>query len=295
MSLSFDEIRALAGDRLGIHDTSCPLCGPACKSLANQRRPVFRIWWEEDAFARYKCARCDAQGFAHGSSTSAKPRSSPMPAKAKPDDAKRREQALTIWDDAKPIEGTPAETYLRSRGLAYDGNALRWHGNCPFGRDRVGAMVALVRDIHTNAPQAIHRTAIASDGRKLSHLGSNGRLALGPIGGGAIKLTDDDAVSLVLGIGEGIESTLSIRNLPDMPTMPVWSLLAANQLAAFPVLGGVEALWIAVDHDESGTGQQASKTTARRWAAAGREAFLVTPVEPGADLNDIGGRDGEAA
>lgn len=252
------------------------------------------MWWEEDAFIRYKCARCELQGFAH-EDTIAMPRPPARPAKVRPDDTGRTEQALAIWNDARPITGTPAERYLRKRGIAYDGHALRWHGNCPFGRDRVGAMVALVRNIRTNVPQAIHRTAIGPDGQKLSYLGSNGRLALGPIGGGAIKLTDDADVTLSLGIGEGIETTWSIRRLPGMDTMPVWSLLAANQLAAFPVLAGIEAVWVAVDHDDNGTGQTAGRAVAERWTASGREALLIRPSRPGADLNDLRGFDDQAA
>ena len=102
-------------------------------------------------------------------------------------------------------------------------------------------MIALVRNIRTNEPQAIHRTAIDSSGRKI------GRKALGPIGGGAVKLTDDADVTTVIAIGEGLESTLSIRALPDLGNMPVWSVLSAGGMEKFPVLAGIEAVWIAAD------------------------------------------------
>lgn len=156
-------------------------------------------------------------------------------------------------------------------------------------------MIGLVRNIVTNAPQAIHRTAIDRQGRKVASLGSNGRLTYGPIGGGAIKLTPDDDVTTVIAIGEGIETTLSIRNLPNLDAMPVWSLLAANQLAAFPVLPGIECLWIGVDNDESGTGQRAADEATRRWAGAHLEIFRVKPRRVGTDLNDLEAAHGEAA
>ena len=41
------------------------------------------------------------------------------------------------------------------------------------------------------------------------------------------------------------------------------------------------------DNDNSGTGQRAAETCARRWVAAGREARLLLPHKIGADFNDI--------
>ena len=100
------------------------------------------------------------------------------------------------------------------------------------------------------------------------------------------KLTADADVSLALGIGEGVETTLSLRLIPEFgATTPVWSLLNAGGIAAFPVLGGVEALWIAVDHDPAGV--QAAGTCAARWRDAGHEAFLVKPNAERTDLNDL--------
>ena len=59
----------------------------------------------------------------------------------------------------------------------------------------------------------------------------------------------------------------------------------ANGIERLPVLSGVEALWIAVDHDDAGL--RASRAAAKRWADAGAEAFLVTPRAARSDLNDI--------
>ena len=153
-------------------------------------------------------------------------------------------------------------------------------------------MVALVTDIITNEPKAVHRTALTLDGRKIEIEGSD-RLALGPIGGGAIKVTPDADVTLCLGIGEGLESTLSLRGLPEFgPTTPVWSLLTAGGVEALPVLAGVECLWIAVDNDPNGRGQRAAQACADRWQAAGREVFLVKPTAEKSDLNDVTNKKG---
>jgi hypothetical protein len=145
-------------------------------------------------------------------------------------------------------------------------------------------MVALVRDVRTNRPLGIHRTAITHDGRNVEVNGKK-RLALGPVKGGAIKLTPDEDVTTCLGIGEGIETTLSLRNLPEFGPSPVWSLLSAGGIEAFPILAGIETLWIAVDYDPAG--RRAAMVCADRWRAAGREVFLVNPTAAGADLNDV--------
>lgn len=218
----------------------------------------------------------------------------PRPRMVDTTEADRAERALALWKDGRDPAGTPVEAYLKRRGItapAGFGHALRWHPECPFGRDRSGAMLALVRDIHTNAPKAIHRTALTFAGEKRADIGSNGRMTLGPIGGGAVKLTPDADVTLCLGIGEGLESTLSLRCLPEFGPGPVWALLAANQVARFPLLSGIESLWIAVDHDP--TGIAAADAAAATWRE--RDVFLVQPTRARADLNDIARGNAHAA
>ena len=88
-----------------------------------------------------------------------------------------------------------------------------------------------------------------------------------------------------LGIGEGIESTLSLRGLPEFGDTPVWALLNTAGISGFMPLPGIESLWLAVDHDPAG--EKAANTCAGRWRFAGKETFLVKAKERGADLNDV--------
>lgn len=202
------------------------------------------------------------------------------------EDTNRSWRAGAIWREARPISGTPAERYLAGRSVSYRGEDLRWHSACPFGKERRGCMVALVRNIVTNAHQAIHRTALDQSGNKLSELGSNGRLSFGPIKGGAVKLTEDAEASTCLAIAEGIETALSIRELPDLENMPVWSLLSAGGVAAFPALAGLEAVWIGADNDASGTGEKAAEAAAERLTAKNITTIILMPAQAGEDLND---------
>lgn len=213
---------------------------------------------------------------------------------AAPDDAERTARALAIWDEARDPRRTPVEAYLtqpRSEGgreveLPNEaaGEAIRFHPDCPFAGKRTPAMVCLVRDIVTNEPKAIHRTALTMDGRKIK-VNGNDRLSLGLIRGGAIKFTPDEDVTVCIGIGEGIESTLSLRNVPEFGSSPIWSVLSAGGIESFPTLPGIESLWLAVDHDPAGL--RAARACATRWQASGAEVFLITPSAPRADLNDL--------
>ncbi|GJD52487.1 hypothetical protein OPKNFCMD_5253 [Methylobacterium crusticola] len=145
-------------------------------------------------------------------------------------------------------------------------------------------MVALVVDIRSNVPLGVHRTAIDHEGRKATVNGKS-RLALGPIGGGAVKLTPDEQISTCVAICEGIETTLSMHGLPEFGESPIWSVLSANGIKDFPVLPGVECLWVGVDADAAGIA--AAEACAERWVSAGRDVILVQPDVLGADLNDL--------
>lgn len=209
--------------------------------------------------------------------------SRPCPAPMEPSEA-----ALRLWGEARDPRGTPVLAYLQCRGVTLPdgaaGEAIRYHPSCPFKRERTPAMVALVRDIATNAPRAIHRTALKLDGSPAIVAGEK-RLSLGPVGGGAIKLTPDDMVTTCLGVGEGIESTLSLRELRAFGAGPVWSLLSAGNLGDLPPLPGVDCLWIAEDHDPAG--RAAGERLAATWGAAGHETFRVRARVEKRDLNDV--------
>jgi putative DNA primase/helicase len=206
-------------------------------------------------------------------------------------------KAMIIWSEAKPIEETPAEVYLRvHRRLelppGVSGQVLRFHPVCPFGSITRPCMIALVRNIETNAHQAIHRTALNPDGTALKIDGKTARLSLGPIAGGAIKLTDDAEVTICLGAAEGIETALSMQLTPEFGRSPVWSLISDSGVRDFAVLAGIECLWISVDNDKPdqrgrSAGHEAALACSRRWTEAGREVFRFVLDRVGDDLNDV--------
>jgi putative DNA primase/helicase len=196
---------------------------------------------------------------------------------------RHRHRAGELWREAVPIADTVAQRYLARRGIVglsagVDGAVLRFHPACPFGDKRVLCMLAIMRDIHTDEPRAIYRTALTPTAEKI------GRMALGPKNGAAVKLSPDEDVTQGLAIGEGVETVLSGMQLGFCPA---WALGDATAVENFPVISGIEALSIFVDHDASGRGQRAARECSARWTGAGREVFRVIPDRCGDDMNEV--------
>ncbi|MCE9521483.1 MAG: toprim domain-containing protein [Alphaproteobacteria bacterium] len=204
------------------------------------------------------------------------------------DDARRTRYALSVYRETVPIAGTPAERYLLGpRGIAKPKRwpaDLRFHPACPRGAERLPAMVALMRDIVSDAPRGVHRTFLKPDGSsKNTDGGEAAKMMLGPSAGAAVKLTPDAEVTLGLGIAEGIETALSVWGLG----WPMWSCLSVGTIAKFPVLKGIEALTIFADHDEKAAGEKGARACEARWVKAGAEVRIVLPKRDGTDWNDV--------
>jgi hypothetical protein len=186
-----------------------------------------------------------------------------------------------LWARAKDPRGTLAERYLRGRGLDLPdcavGEAIRFDPHCQFGTGaeakHYSTMLCLARGIIDNCAQAVHRTALADDGTAIKRDGKTLRMSLGIVKGGAIKLTPDEDVAYCLGIAEGVETALSMQKDERFGRSPVWSVINDGGIAEFPVLAGIETLWIAVDADDAG--RKAAQKATDRWTAAGREVFQL--------------------
>lgn len=200
--------------------------------------------------------------------------------------------ALQVWEQCQPAEGSLVETYLAGRKLALPPRAhevIRFHPRCRFGPKEsafyLPAMVCLMRDVLTDEPRGIHRTALDPvTGSKSGHPGLNGdpRKVLGPQKGAAIKLCADDTVNSGLGVTEGVENGLAVITCGFRP---VWSLINAAGVKAFPVLPVIDYLTIFADTDEAGL--EAARTCGKRWIDAGREGEIRHSLRPGSDWNDL--------
>jgi putative DNA primase/helicase len=220
----------------------------------------------------------------------------------KPTDDEVRKQlaklrlALETWDESIDLAATLGLAHLTrpraqgGRGLdvpeRVSGRVLRFHPRCPWRNEagelvRVPAPIGLYRDIHTDEPRAIWRRPLTADGRK-----DGDAKAFGPKSGCAIKVTAHEEVAESLHIGEGPETVLAGAMLGFVPA---WALGDSNNLKKFPVLSGIEALSIFVDHDANGIGRQAAAECSARWTAAGRDVWRIVPDLMGDDMNDVVG------
>jgi putative DNA primase/helicase len=192
------------------------------------------------------------------------------------------EWAAELWQSTRPLAGE-ARAYIEARACAIPpaDSDLRWLPqlrHAPTGYTGP-ALVALVTDAVTNEPISLHRTWIRPDGTKAPITPSRMLAANHRAKGGVIRLWPDEAVTLGLAVAEGIETALSVAHA----FAPAWSVIDAGNLAAFPVLNGIDSLLIAADGDP--VGRKAAEDCAVRWLAAGREVSIVDPGE-GHDWND---------
>ena len=194
----------------------------------------------------------------------------PAPTEASPDPEKIA-VALSLWLASAEPRGTVAERYLNSRGLALAddiaGRVLRFHPG-------INAMLGLFRNVRSGQPQAISRTFIDANARKIE------RKFLGPTKDAAIML---DAVAASMTVGEGIETALTARAIGLGPT---WATGSAGTIGTLPLVAGVKRLRILVERDANGASAKAATACAKRWGADGRDVQLRLPPLGCKDLND---------
>lgn len=202
-------------------------------------------------------------------------------AEAKAQDARRADAAHRLWSETQPIEGTPAEAYLRGRGISCPlPDRLRFHPQCWHGpsESRFPALVALVEG---GEGFAVHRTYLRADGSAKAGLASGDKLMLGATAGGAVRLS---GFASRLAVAEGIESALSLLcGLLAGPAM-VWAALSTSGMRSLRLPSVAGQLVIAGDGDRPG--REAAHALASRANALGWQVSLIDPGA-GADFNDI--------
>lgn len=194
--------------------------------------------------------------------------------------AKRARQAHRVWQEAQEIDGTLAETYLRSRGITCAlPSSLRFHPFCWHGAtaSRHPALFALIQG---GGGFAVHRTYLRADGCGKAAL-TPVKAMLGGVTGGAVRLTEARG-SLV--VAEGIETALSLAcGLLPVPAT-IWAALSTSGLRGLRLPTEPGRLTIASDGDVAG--RDAAHVLAERAHAIGWAVSLL-PAPDGCDWNDI--------
>jgi Toprim domain len=205
-------------------------------------------------------------------------RSNSPPASAGAGRAARR-----LFRASRPVPGTPAEAYLRARGITghIDWVALRFHPRVWYREtnktplEAWPALLAAVTDPGGRIT-GIQRTwldrrrpdkaPIANPRRALGHLLGNG------VRFGAAEPAPAQAGVLVA--GEGIETMLALKSV--LPLLPMIAALSANHLAALDLLPALRRLYVARDNDAAGI--KAAKRLHERGEALGLDVRELVPV-----------------
>ena len=207
----------------------------------------------------------------------------PRKAQLRDNEAKRKDRALAIWDDAQPISpGDPVDLYLRGRQLEPPGGAKEWP-SClrlaklwhPADRQTHPVMVALVVDV-AGMPSAIHRTYVTHDGQKASVRPV--KMMLGATAGAAVRLGHGPRVI----VAEGIESALAAAAIHR--ELAPWAALSAGGLEALRIPRDVTRIVCARDRGKAG--RKAATVLRQRVLAAELEQRRIihfAVAHPGGD------------
>lgn len=177
---------------------------------------------------------------------------------------------------SKPIHGTIAETYLRTRGISalHGTSSLRFHPRCYYKPEHDlpteiwPALIAAVTTLNGTIT-GVHRTWLDPSGRGKAPIETPHR-AMGFLLGNAVRF---GVANDILAAGEGIETMLSLRCA--LPTLPMVSALSANHVQAMLLPPALRRLYIAGDPDAAG--DAAATVLAQRAETAGIEAIELSP------------------
>jgi Toprim domain len=206
-----------------------------------------------------------------------------QPARGSPEAARR------LFRAGRPITGTPAENYLRARGITgrIDWPALRYHPAVYYRETNPAAAKA------EGAPRQIVPALLAAvtrlDGsitgilrtwldprRPAKAPVADPRRALGHLLGGGVRFGE---ASDILAAGEGVETMLALKSV--LPLLPMIAGLSANHLAALELSPHMHRLYIARDNDTAG--RRAAEKLHERGEDAGIDVRDLVPAH--ADFN----------
>jgi hypothetical protein len=226
---------------------------------------------------------------------------------------KNRRRALQLYLSAEALPGTPAETYLCSRGIDLRAAGLSSPGSLKFKADvycaetqsKLPAMVAAVVNLE-GRHVATHRTYLQPEGPHGEPAGRGkatlieAKKALGKYQGGFIPLwkgTHDCPMGELprgtrIYVSEGIEDGLSVAL-----AAPEERVIAALSLSN---LGALELpldcpIHILGQRDEKMRAIEAFAAAVARLQEKGHDVFLIYPPAGVKDYNDLLQRDGAAA
>jgi Toprim domain len=203
------------------------------------------------------------------------PRPAANSSRAAPAPSGSPEAARRLFQAGRLVPGTPAEAYLRARGIAgrLDWPALRYH---PSVYHRAAedaplelwpALLAAVTALDGTIT-GILRTWLDRTRPAKAPL-ADPRRALGHLLGNGVRFGN---TADILVAGEGVETMLALKSV--LPLLPIVAGLSANHLAALDLPPALRRLYVARDNDAAGL--KAAERVRER--AAGFDVHELVPV-----------------
>jgi Toprim domain len=163
------------------------------------------------------------------------------------------EAARRLFRVGRPVPGTPAEAYLRARGITapLDWPALRFHPSVYYRADDQAeldvwpALLAAVTALDGTI-SGVQRTWLDRERPAKAPL-PDPRRAMGYLLGNGVRFGH---ASNIAAAGEGIETVLALKSV--LPALPMIAGLSANHLAALDLPPALRRLYIARDNDAAG-------------------------------------------
>lgn len=270
----------------------CPVCRPEGRKGQNA---LTLADGRSGLLAHCKRAGCDFRDILAAAGIAPGGYRPPEPAELARREADRRKKAATregqahrLWQEARPIAGTVAETYLRGRGITCDlAETLRFRPEC-WHAATASLHPALVALVEGGNGFAVHRSYLRVDGSGKAEFDPN-KAMLGAVSGGAVRLTNAQDE---LAVAEGIETALSLACGLLRSPATVWAALSTSGLRGLNLPPEPGRLTIAPDGDPAG--RAAAHALAKRAHALGWQVSLL-PAPEGHDWNDILTKKGERA
>ena len=191
--------------------------------------------------------------------------------------------AQAQWAAARSIKGTPAEFYLRSRGITEPPPPTIRFGRTPLWRNPNGgngpllpALIAACEDI-AGTVVGLQRIFLTNDGSKAAM--KNPKLSLGQVRGCALRL---GPVASEIVLCEGPEDGLTLRQ--RFPGASVWVSLGTGNLPFVELPAAVETVVIAGDNNAAG--YAAAEFAGHTFTDQGRGVTMLFPGSVYKDWND---------
>ena len=175
------------------------------------------------------------------------------------------------WNRSTNVEGTPAEIYLRARGIV---GSIPAELRC-YRSQRAAYLIAAVRDARGEVV-SVQRTILLPDGTGRGR----GRYNTGSHVGGAVRL--GEPLSGLVAIAEGVETALSVSQVTGIPC---WASLGATNLPAVEFPRDVHTVIVCGDDDKAG--HEAAKAAADEFRRRGLMVAVNYPGRANCDYNDL--------